>query len=160
MDANKLQVQIIGQSSRSFPANTFSLLRNGEDIICNFIFDDMSEDPAICITTALTLSSINQSLERAEQIDSMIKSREGLFQPWDNRKKIMREMPVFRTSVMMSQMYNDIVHLSMGYLHPLSLDQAQKNSLSIVQVPSLAEVSMTSYHFIKFIESCKNIIKK
>ncbi|EKO07072.1 hypothetical protein FH593_08440 [Leptospira interrogans] len=160
MNPNEFQIQIVGQSSRSFPANNFSFLKSGEDIICNFIFDDMSSDPATCITIALTISCIDQFLKKATEIDKIIQSREGTFIPWDDRKKIMREMPVFRVSVILPQMYNDIVHLSMGYLHPLSIDQTQKNKLNIIHVPSLAEVSMPNYHFIKYVESCKKALIK
>jgi len=157
METNQIQIQVIGNNPKSFPANNFSILQNGDDIICNFIYDDMSQDPATCISVSITQDSLRVFLESSKEVIKRIGEKKSKFISWDNRKPIGREISPFRVSVINPLMINDIVHLSLGYIHPANI-RKDTTEIQAIQIPSLVEISYAATHFLKLYEKLKEIL--
>lgn len=162
MQESQITFQIIGQNAHAFPANSFLVLKNGEEIICYLIFDDLSEDDTPCITISITPDTLKNFLKNSQLIVESIKNKTPTISPWDKKRKLMNQLTPFRPTVIMLTKYNDIVHFSFGYLHPTSINQyaeAKKNSSEpiVLQVPSLAEISMLDTHFLSLFETLSKL---
>ncbi len=162
MTDSQITFQIIGQNSRAFPANSFSAFKNNEETICHLIFDDLSEDDAPCLTISISPETLKNFLRNSQVIIESSNKENSVIQPWSKKRRLMNQLPPFRPTVIMVTKYNDIVHLSFGYLHPSSIAgyaQAKENSNEphILQVPSLSEVSMIESHFFSLYKILSNL---
>ncbi len=153
----ELNVQVVGNNPKSFPANNFFILENGDDIICYFIYDDMSSDPATCIPISISKNYLSNFIKSSENILKSIEPKKSKFIPWDNRKSIGREMSPFRVSVIQTLALNDVIHLSLGYLHPILFNQTIPEN-GLIQIPSLVEISYVDTHFLKLYNRFKEIL--
>jgi|JI102314A2RNA_FD_contig_31_9499603_length_1299_multi_3_in_0_out_0_1 hypothetical protein len=158
MQDSQITFQIIGQNTRAFPANSFLIIKNEEETICHMIFDDFSEDDAPCITISISPETLNNFIKNSKVIIDSSKNKNSSLVQWNKKRRLLNQFPPFRPSVIMVTRYNDLVHLSFGYLHPsaiVSYNEAKANSdePKILQVPSLSEISMLESHFLNFFEA-------
>lgn len=165
MDTVTINVQFASPNPRSFVANFYRVVSISGEIICDFIFEDKSNDDAVCITAVFSPETI---LEMTERFDKMMTENPDLKMSfdkctpsgsWKDFKKVRRESPHFRSTVLFVFPHSDIYYLSLGFVHPRVLHSVKEQNAKSVIASSLAEISIKSDVFAGLYQDLLALVK-